>query len=348
MTTTASHRCDLATAVAAAVRAPSVHNTQPWRFRLLDDAVEVYADRSRQLSVSDPEASALRVSCGAAILNLRLAVAHFGFDSDVRLVPDWREPDLLARVSVGPQRPPTPVQTALYGAIGKRHSNRSPFLDTAVPADVRARLIQAARAEGAWLDLLIGPQALAMVAELVRAADRVLVSDDAYRDELARWTRHEGKAADGVPSDVGGPAPEPYDLLPQRDFHGRPRALGRDYESDPLIGVIGSNGDSPLDDLVAGQALQSVLLTATCAGLATSLISQPIGVARIREQLRIGLRRYGTPHMLLRTGYGVPGSPTPRRPIADVMLPTLEPQSRPVASGPFNSSPPTAIAKPRR
>jgi hypothetical protein len=108
--------------------------------------------------------------------------------------------------------------------------------------------------------------------------------------------------------------------LARRDFGGPPRAPGRDYETDPLVGVLGSHADSPLDDLVAGQALQSVLLTATTAGLVASLMSQPIDVPRVREQLRIGLRRYGSPQILLRVGYGVPGSPTPRRPISDVLL----------------------------
>ena len=320
MTTTASHRLDLVTAVAAAVRAPSVHNTQPWKFRLLDGAIEVFADRRRQLRVADPDATALRVSCGAAIFNLRLAFAQLGCDAEVRLLPDWRDPDLLARVSAGQRRPPTPPQTALFRAISKRHSNRRPFIDTAVPPDVRAQLVRAATGEGGWLDLLIGPAALVTIAELVGAADRILVGSDGYREELRQWTRDDDNASDGVPSGAGGPLPEPYDLLARRDFHGPPRAPGRDYETDPLVAVLGAASDSPLDDLVAGQALQSVLLTATSAGLATSLMSQPIGVPGIREQLRIGLRRYGSPHMLLRTGYGVPGTPTPRRPIADVLV----------------------------
>jgi hypothetical protein len=296
-------------------------------FRITDTAVDVYADRSRQLAVADPGGTALRVSCGAAIFNLRLAFAHLGVEANVRLLPDHFDVDLMARVVAGTPRPATPAQAASYAAIPRRHSNRSPFLDTAIPLDVRTRLVQAARAEGAWLDLLIGPPALATVAELIHTADRILNNDEAYLAELASWTRRNRDATDGVPSDTGGPAPDSRDLLARRDFGGPPRAPGHDYETDPLVGVLGSSADSPLDDLIAGQALQSVLLTATSAGLVASLMSQPIDVPRVREQLRIGLRRYGPPQILLRAGYGVPGSPTRRRPTSEVLLSPGAPSS---------------------
>jgi len=331
MTTTATSRLDLVSAVAAAIRAPSVHNTQPWKFRVYDHEVDLYADRSRQLAVADPSGKSIRISCGAAIFNLRMALAHLGFDAEVHLLPDRGDPDLLARIIAGTRRPATPAQAACYAAIPKRHSNRGPFLDTAVPLDVRTRLVQAARAEGAWLDLMIGPPALATTAELIHAADRILNGDPAYRAELASWTRRDHDVPDGVPSSVGGPAPDGGDLLARRDFGGPPRTPGREYETDPLVGVLGSATDSPLDELIAGQALQSVLLTATSAGLVASLMSQPIDVPRIREQLRIGLRRYGSPQILLRAGYGVPGSPTPRRPVSDVLL-TAAPPAQPIAT----------------
>ena len=269
--------------IAAAIQAPSVHNTQPWRFRVWDGAVDVYADRSRQLTVADPDGRAMRLSCGAAIFNLRLAFFRLGLDCEAILMPDVDEPDLMARVVAGKPRPATPLEAALYDAIAKRHTNRSPFLDTDVPLDVRASLVEAAKVEGAWFDLVVGPAAVEVVAELIRAADRILTTDDAYRAELASWTRRDTRSADGVPREAGGPAPEPHDLLALRDFGGAPRGPGHDYESDPLIGVLGSSWDTPANDLVAGQALQRVLLTATSAGLVASLMSQPIDVPRIRR-----------------------------------------------------------------
>src|SRR4030095_2675860 len=103
--TTIPNPNELLTAVAVATRAPSVHNTQPWLFRLIDGGVELYADRRRQLGVSDPTGTALRVSCGAAIFNLRLAFAQLGLAPEVRLLPEPSRPDLLARVVGGSPRP---------------------------------------------------------------------------------------------------------------------------------------------------------------------------------------------------------------------------------------------------
>jgi nitroreductase len=323
MTKDTPSRAELLGAVQAAVRAPSVHNTQPWRFRLAGGAVEVHADADRLLPVADPDGRAMRVSCGAALFNLRLAVAHVGYAPSVHLT--GAPSGLLAVVDTGGRRPATPQETALYDAVPRRHSNRYPFLDTAVALDVRTELIAAARTEGGWLDLILGPIGLDMVAQLVRAADRVLVANPAYLAEVAAWTRPDVGAVDGVPRRSGGPAPEPHDLLAVRDFGGARRSPGHDFESDPLVGVLGGPADTPRDDVAAGQALQRVLLTATRLGLSTSLMSQPIEVETAREQLRLGLRRQGSPHMLLRFGYGVPGTPTPRRPIEDVLLPDAEP-----------------------
>jgi nitroreductase len=318
MTTQTLDRAVFHTAVEAAIRAPSLHNSQPWRFRTRDGALEVLADERRRLPAADPDGWALRIACGTAILNARLAFAVAGHPAQVRLRPDPAQPDLLARLIPGPPRPATPDEKNLYAAIPLRHTNRHPFGPEPVPAEVRRHLVAAARTEGAWLDLLVGRGPLAVVAEVVRAADTTLIRDTAYRRELEEWSRRTD-ADDGVPLDAGGPSPEPQDLLAMRDFGGPARASGRDYETDPLVAVLGVAGDAPLDQLAAGQALQRVLLTATEHHLAVSLLSQPIEVPTARDRLRRGLHRHGVPQMVLRIGYGRPGYPTRRRPVADVI-----------------------------
>ena len=311
---------DLRRAAASGIRAPSLHNTQPWLFRLRDGTIEILADPARQLPVADHTGWAVRLACGAAVYNARLALAANGTPAEVALRPDTAEPDLIARLTPGPERPPTYPEHDLFTAIPRRHSNRTPFWPNPVPADTRIRLIEAARTEGAWLDLLVGMTALAGFAQIAQSADRVLRRDTRYQTEMAGWT-HTDTAPDGVPVTAGAPVTEPQDLLPQRAFTDRRRAPGRDYEPEPLIAILGVPGDSRTDQIVAGQALQKVLLTATDAGLAASMLSQPIEVPAARDQLRRSLGRAGTPQLAIRLGYGQPSHPTPRRDITEVLLP---------------------------
>jgi nitroreductase len=308
---------DYPAAIQAAVRAPSLHNSQPWRFRRAGDAIEVRLDPDRRLPASDPTGWGARIAIGAAVLNLRLALAVQGRGAQAVLTPSRTEPDLLAVVSPGQPHPATPTEQRLWKAIERRHSNRAPFWPDPVPADARTRLVSAAQAEGAWLELLIGAGPLAVLASVAQAANSVLMRNPAYQAELTAWTR-EGAATDGVPADAGGPSPEPQDLLPARPYSDRPRPAGRDFEAHPLIAVLGTVGDTPGDQLMAGQALQRVLLTATDDDLAVSMVSQPIEVSSAREQLRLALGKYGAPQMVLRIGYGIPGTATPRRPLAEV------------------------------
>jgi hypothetical protein len=281
-----------------AIRAPSIRNTQPWLFRLHRDGVhggriDLLGDRRRRLAVADPHGIGLRMSCGAALFNLRLGIAALGFEPETTLLPDPDKPLLLATVVRGRHLRATPTETGLYDAIPHRQTNHHPFLDRPVPVPVRTAMREAAEAEGCWLDFLVGPGALSLAAQLVRSAGRVLSRDEAYVAEAAQWPH----PATGV---------DPADLL------------GGD--SDPVVAVLGTDGDLPYHHLLAGQALQRMLLTTTMAGLVASLIFAPIEVTPAREELRAGLRRHGWPSMLIRAGYGMPAPPTPRRELREVVI----------------------------
>jgi nitroreductase len=306
-------------AVGAAIRAPSLHNSQPWRFRLAADEIEVLGDPARTPPVADPTAWALRLACGAATYNLQLAFAAGGQPLSLQWRPDPHQRSLMATLRPEAPRPPTPRQERLFRAIPERHSNRRPFRAEPVPPAARVAMIEAATAEGAWLELVVGRIPVAAVSEIAHAANRVLLRNAAYAAELASWSGRDVGAVDGVPAGAGGFTAEPRELLPQRSFGDLVRTAGEDFQDEPLIAVLGTSGNSPIDQLRAGYALQRVLLTITDQGLASSMLSQPIEVAAAQEQLRIALGRHGTPQMVLRIGYGDPASATSRRPVSEVI-----------------------------
>ncbi|MBB5157493.1 Acg family FMN-binding oxidoreductase [Saccharopolyspora phatthalungensis] len=312
-------------ALLAAIAAPSLCNSQPWRFHCTPSVIELHADRSRTIHAADPEHRELVLACGAALLNLRLTIRVTGVHPDVRILPDRTQPDLLATVRPAGPRPATPLDHALVAAIPRRHTNRRPFLPSPVPTPLRSQLRQAAEAERGWLAFLDQPR-LAVLQNLVHRAHQAQLADEAFVAEWRQWIGRDGDTRDGVPARTSGPRPEPQDEWVLRDYsagQAARRVAGKDFEPEPLICVLGSFQDSPAAQLQAGLAMQRVLLTATGGGLSSSFLSQVVEVPTARADLRALLGGGLWPQAVLRIGYGSPVPATPRRPLEDVV--TCEP-----------------------
>lgn len=313
----------------AASLAPSVHNSQPWRFRVLPDQIALHADLERSLPATDPEHRELRLSCGAALLNLRLALQGHGVRPLVTLLPHGYRAAVsgsgaLAVVRYGGNVRQSRELTQLLQAVRTRRTNRRPFIDAPVPTAHRIALMRAAESERGWLYVLSDREKRASVRYLVVSAHREQMADPRFVAELAAWTGREGAHWDGVPVTAGGPQPEPQDEWVIRDFtagRGGRRVAGKDFEPEPLLVVLCSFHEGALAELQGGQALQQVLLTATTLGLSVSFLSQPIEVPHIRTKLRRALGTTLEPQTILRIGFGAPVQATPRRPVADLLIP---------------------------
>ncbi|HVK21655.1 MAG TPA: nitroreductase family protein [Actinokineospora sp.] len=311
------HTEPLRTALLAGLRAPSPYNTQPWLFEVTGDRVDVVLDRDRVLAAADPDAHEARLSCGAAILNIKLSLMAAGRAAVVRLLPDPARPDLLASVRVAGGRLAAPADQRLALAIPRRHTNRRPFLDSPVPDYAKAELMRAAQAENAVLRIVERPAEVDALASMIRRGDHLQSQDPMYQNELRRWVHGIAERGDGVQLSSIGPTPDDTSLIVLRQF-AEERAPARPFEQQPLLAVLTTPGDHPMDQVQAGQAMQRVLLTATDLGLCTSFLSQPIEIPALRSALR-ALLGIGRPHVVLRLGYGFAGVPARRRALADVL-----------------------------
>jgi hypothetical protein len=309
--------------LATAGRAPSLHNTQPWLFRLRPDVIELHADPRRRLPVVDPDDREQRIACGAALFTLRLALHGHGIRPIVTVFPDPDRPDLIASVRHGGTRPATPEQHRLLRAVPLRRTNRHPFTDAAVTQQEQYALRRAALDEGAWLHVVDDPGERAQVQHLAVLAHRQQVADPAFVAELRTWTGTAPDRRDGVPASSGGPQPAPQDRWVLRDFTGGDapdRLPGKDFEHDPLIAVLTSHLSGHRAEVQAGQALQRVLLAATADGLTASFLSQIVEVPGASDQLRRLIGSTRPPQVVLRVGRGWPVVPTPRLAVEDLIM----------------------------
>ncbi|HEX8867001.1 MAG TPA: nitroreductase, partial [Lentzea sp.] len=305
--------------------APSVHNSQPWRFRVWPDRVELHPDLTRTLPATDPENRELRLSCGAALFNMRVALQGFGVRPLVTILPGHEAPGALATLRRGGVIKPDDEMVALLKAVPNRRTNRRPFFESGVDTRHRHALVRAAELERSWLHIVGTREEVARMKGFVRRAHQIQREDPAVQAELEAFTGHRPNAADGVPPASAGARPEPQDEWAFRDFHPgqkHERLSGKDYESNPLVAVVCSHHDGPLSEVQAGQAMQRVLLTATTLGLSASFMSQPVEVRAVREELRRSIGGTLVPQTVLRIGYSTPVPATPRRPVAELLMET--------------------------
>ena len=311
--------------VESAAAAPSIHNTQPWKFAVAaDDLLEMRADQDRALLVGDPLGRALYLSCGAALLNVRTAIRMTGFNPLVWPLPQPEfPPTVIAAIQAGPGRMPTVGERELYQAIWQRHTDRGPFTAEPLCDSLRAALEQAASSEHATLRMLTASDA-ATVLDLAARASSELADDVDHRVEMQSWIA-AGNRDDGIPAGALPPAPSREPAPVRADLAAASPAATRPtvtYEEFPQLAVLITAGDDVPDWLRAGQALQRVLLTATARGLSASFLYQSIQLRDMRREAAPAWPWNESPQMVIRFGYGKDTAATPRRAVDDILTRT--------------------------
>lgn len=301
--------------------APSVHNTQPWRFTSTFDGVLVQRDRTRQLGVIDPDGRELLISCGAAVHHLQVAARAIGVDSDATIDVHG---DVVASVRLTRGSPATTSEIAKAVAILHRHTHRGRFSDEAVSALDLDAVHLATEAEGGLLRVVHADE-ITDVEVTVSRAERALQKLPGYADELARWVWHgvpDATRGDGLPQAALDHDPARGDSLEGRAFDGaQPRSSEPPVAEHPTLLLLSTPFDTPAEHVQAGRALSALLLRATELGLLAQPIGQVLDLPASRFALSRVLGTLGAPQMLLRIGHGTSVPATPRRPVADVLTP---------------------------
>jgi nitroreductase len=308
---------DILSIIDKAVAAPSSHNTQPWRFRVRGTSIELCADRRRALPVNDPCDRELTISCGAALLSLRVAAAAAGLATDIQLLPEGPYSETLAHIGIRSDVADAGL-AVLADALPRRRTYRKTFAARAVHEDARRAIEQAVLCEGAALVALDGEQRR-QAAELIAAGNRRQWEDPRWRRELALWMRpHRDGDGLSVPAFA-----VPIARAVVRSFDMGSSVAARDRRlaaAAPWLTVLITVEDDARAWLHAGQALQRALLVGCRLGLQASYLNQPVQVGALRPRLQALLGSAVHPQLLIRWGYPTAELPAvPRLPVDAVM-----------------------------
>jgi len=328
MTDTASPRAGdaearaLFDAAAIAGHAPSIHNTQPWRWRVTDNELDLHLDRSRGLEVTDPASRLAVLSCGAALHHALVSLAAAGWHAIIARLPDPSHPDHLAQLRLDHRIPVTPAARRHLQTVGLRHTDRRPTLDTPVDAERLRSVVAAVESAGARLHLLRHHQ----VYDLAAAADHAQRSesdDAAWQAELGYWTGGTRPLGSGIP-DAAIPDRAPQTTVPGRDFgHDGDLTVSAAHDHAAVFGILYGPEDGRLDWLRAGEALSAAWLTATELGVAVLPLSATVELVTTRERMRHLLADLGHPYLVLRFGTPDPADTapphTPRLPMGQII-----------------------------
>ena len=308
-------------ALMLAVRAPSVHNSQPWQWRVGERSLHLYANPDLRLPHTDPDARDWMLSCGATLNHCQVGLSALGWQSKVHRFPNPADPNHLAAMEVH-RYPATEVDVSLAAAIPRRRTDRRHYSSWQVPP--REIALMGARAARAGV-MLRRVDALTNLKRLIAEAAWRHGADYDYLRELSTWSGRYASTA-GVPA-RSIPEPDPNAALPARSFAGAALAQtpdGAAADESAAVVALGTVADDKASQLRAGEATSLVLLTATASGLASCPITEPLEIPEVRASVGADVfGKEGYPQMLLRIGWAPvnadPLPATPRRPLDEVV-----------------------------
>lgn len=303
---------EVAVIARAASNAPSIYGYQPWSLGFRDRSVTLYECVGDWLASRDSEGRGQRISCGAALANLVLAIRSLGWASEVSFGYSQDEPDVVARVTAVRRQEPAAQDFQRFRMIAQRTSYRNTFADPAlsqVQRDAIRDVITSFLVHGKWIS---GHAEALPLARLLAYAARVYRGDEDYERELATWapSGDAPKRAAAADSFVAQGF-SAVDLVTAPAHVPDEEWLASHIEHESIL-VLSTPVDGRRAHIRAGEAMELVWLAAIGLGLVASVLIQPLHLSEVRWELAARLGLEGIPQMLMRFGYpSMPPGPDP-------------------------------------
>ncbi|ORV80204.1 Acg family FMN-binding oxidoreductase [Mycobacterium gastri] len=309
-------------AVELACHAPSLHNSQPWRWLAGSTAVDLFLDPHRLVTSADSSGREAVISCGALLDHFQVAMGAAGWNAAVDQFPNPNDLNHLASIDFAPMDYVTQPRRDRADAILRRRTDRRPFRAPHEWASFESVLRSSFENDGIELAVL-ADEARLRLAEASRLTEALRRYDDLYHHELAWWTA-PSRESEGIPESALASGSAARAVAVNRrfpaDWHSERSSASRPDQA--RIVVLSTPGDTRADALDCGRALSAVLLECTLAGLATCPVTHLTEIAASRAIVGDLTGSPAIPQVLIRIGVAPSGEvppPTPRRPLGDVL-----------------------------
>ncbi|WAC93816.1 Acg family FMN-binding oxidoreductase [Mycobacterium sp. Aquia_213] len=315
---------EMTTAIELACRAPSLHNSQPWRWVASSSNVDLFVDPERTVTSTDPSGREALISCGAALDHFRIAMAAGGWDTNVERFPNPNNLDHLASTDFASVDYVAPARRGRADAILRRRTSRLPFRAPKRWASFEPVLRSSFDNDSVILDVL-ADDARPRLAQAARLTEALRRYDDHYHSELHWWTS-PSRGFEGIPSSALVSESDNRRVDVNRRFPIDPfdeRSSAGTYDEAKVL-VLSTITDTRADFLSCGEVLSAILLECTMVGLATCPVTHVTELEASREIIRdLTSGPAAVPQVLIRVGIEPEGElapePTPRRPLSEVL-----------------------------
>ncbi|KLO39693.1 NAD(P)H nitroreductase [Mycobacterium nebraskense] len=291
-------------AVMLASRAPSLHNSQPWRWVVEGATLQLWADPGRLMPATDHAGRELTLSCGAVLDHLRVAMAAAGWGCTTERRPAPCHPKHLATLRFHAMDPVSQEDWRRAAAIRRRRTDRLPFGAPAGWPALHSALCRAVLPHDVLLDVVLDDDRprLAEESALVESLRRY---DTSYMSELRWWTSPFESDETQAPETALVSSSEAARVDIARQFPpagGGHRRTTIDHDRSTIVVLSTRRDDAPLEVLRCGEALSAVLLECTMAGAATCTLTHMTEIAQSRSIIRGIVGTSGAPQLLIRVG----------------------------------------------